>query len=268
MKYKLIGSGRTADVFEFDEGCVLKLFKSSMDADFIAKEFNMALYAYENRLPTPKQVFRIHEENRQGIVFDRIEGTSLLNMLSDDPMSMPQIAVKMAKLHHQINSVSFFDAAAESQKRNILKAIECTALLSEDDKTKIMKYIATLPDGSFLCHGDFHPDNILINGDIWIIDWMTGSSGSPACDVARCKMILECSDIPDSIPAVMRFFLGFGKKALAKKYVREYCRISGLAAGEIDRWMLPLYAARLVENLSGKETALLLKRIKKEIGKI
>ena len=73
--------------------------------------------------------------------------------------------------------------------------------------------------------------------------------------------------MPDSISAVMRFFLALGKKALAKKFVKEYCRISGLSAREIDEWMLPLYAARLTENLSGKETSLLLKRIKKEIRK-
>lgn len=267
VKYELIGAGRTADVFLYDEEQVLKLYKESVDAASVVREFDTAVYACENNLPTPKPIAVIQEENRHGIVFRRIEGTSLLNLLSDSPMSMPHIAVKMARLHHHINSIAYSDAS-NSQKESLVHAIMRSPLLSEGDKAKIRNYIETLPDEKFLCHGDFHPDNILIDEDLWIIDWMTGTSGSPACDVARSRMILECSDIPEAIPAVQRFFLSFGKKALAKKYVREYCRISGLTPGEIDRWMLPLYAARLAENLSGKETALLLKRIKKEIRKI
>ena len=266
MTYTLIGSGRTADVFLYDDAFVLKLYKSSMPDGSIDNEFSMALYAYEKGLPTPRPVSRIRKDHRHGIVFDRIQGTSLLNILSDDPMNMPHLAKKMAELHHRINAVPY-PGAADSQKVSLVRAIACTPLLSEDDKTRIVNYIAALPDGNFLCHGDFHPDNILIDDDLRIIDWMTGTAGNPACDVARSKMILECSGLPDSITAVMRFFLALGKKALAKKYVKEYCRISGLSAREIDEWMLPLYAARLTENLSGKETSLLLKRIKKEIRK-
>jgi uncharacterized protein (TIGR02172 family) len=267
MEYELIGSGRTADVFVCENECVLKLYRESIDAGSIANEFNAAVYAYENNLPTPKPVSRVRKDNRYGIVFSKIAGRSLLNILSEKPMRMARIAVQMARLHHRINSVAYPDAV-NSQKQNMITAIASSGVLSEDEKNKITAYIDTLPDERFLCHGDFHPDNIMIDDDVWIIDWMTGTSGSPACDAARCKMILECSDIPDSIPAVMRFLLSLGKKALAAKYVKEYCRISGLHAGEIDKWMLPLYAARLAEDLSGKETARLLKRIKKEIRKV
>ncbi|KAA8746258.1 phosphotransferase family protein [Paenibacillus sp. UASWS1643] len=46
----------------------------------------------------------------------------------------------------------------------------------------------TLPDQQQICHGDFHPDNVMLSeaGDqYWVTDWMTGMSGDPAGDVAR-----------------------------------------------------------------------------------
>jgi len=40
-----------------------------------------------------------------------------------------------------------------------------------------------LPDGEALCHGDFHPRNVIVDGDeLTIIDWVDASSGPPAAD--------------------------------------------------------------------------------------
>lgn len=47
-----------------------------------------------------------------------------------------------------------------------------------------------LPDGEALCHGDFHPRNVIVDGDeLTIIDWVDASSGPPAADLARSAII-------------------------------------------------------------------------------
>jgi hypothetical protein len=97
---------------------------------------------------------------------------------------------------------------------------------------------------------------------------MTGSSGNPLCDVARSKLILETGEIPASVPFAMRYLLKFGQKLLAKAYVEEYRKVSSVKERDIDAWLLPLYAARLVENLSEKEKKSILKKINKAMANI
>ena len=46
--------------------------------------------------------------------------------------------------------------------------------------------IDKLADGDTLCHGDFHPGNILLSGDgAFIIDFMNVCCGNYLYDVAR-----------------------------------------------------------------------------------
>ncbi|MFD1910018.1 phosphotransferase family protein [Paenibacillus rhizoplanae] len=55
----------------------------------------------------------------------------------------------------------------------------------------MLSRLAELPDGEKLCHGDFHPDNILMDDKLWVIDWMTGVRGNPAADVARSVIMFS-----------------------------------------------------------------------------
>lgn len=262
-----IGNGRTADVTVYHDTYVLKLFKTFIDGASIDQEFNIALYAYKQCLPTPKPISQLTQNDRKGIVYEKIDGTSLLRQLSGNPLRLTKIAKAMARLHCKINAVEF-DSDANKQKKKIEHAINATSLLREGDKQKILDYLSSLPDGKFLCHGDFHPDNVLVNDKLWIIDWMTGSSGNPSCDIARSKLILETSEIPDSVPPAMRYLMRFGQRKLAKAYFNEYCKISKAKVKDINAWLLPLYAARLVENLSAREETIVMKRIREEIGRL
>jgi len=64
-------------------------------------------------------------------------------------------------------------------------------------KESALKVLETLPDDDFLCHGDFHPDQIIMSkkGPI-IIDWITATMGSPAADVAQSSLILRLGAPP------------------------------------------------------------------------
>ena len=264
MSDTIIGYGRTADVVSYDQARVIKLFKPFMNGAAIDREFRFASIAYRERLPTPRPVEVVTRDGRTGIVYERVEGTSLLRMISDKPLRLSAFAKEMAELHCRINAVAY-DDPEQSQKRNIEGAIMRTPDLEENDKERIVAYLRALPDGDRLCHGDFHPDNVIVSDQPWIIDWMTGSSGNPLGDIARSKLLLETSEIPGSVPPAMRFLLKLGQRKLAKAYIAEYCRISKAKRGDIDAWMLPLYAARLEEHLSDGEKRVILARIKKEM---
>jgi len=49
-----------------------------------------------------------------------------------------------------------------------------------------------MPDGDRLCHGDFHPINVL--GDLaqpLVIDWLDAARGAPAADACRSYLLLR-----------------------------------------------------------------------------
>ncbi len=46
------------------------------------------------------------------------------------------------------------------------------AVPPDEWKSKAHTMLNALPDGDFLCHGDFHPDNVMMtSGDPVLIDW-------------------------------------------------------------------------------------------------
>src|SRR5438105_2291070 len=65
------------------------------------------------------------------------------------------------------------------------------------DKQAARERLAALPDGTALCHGDFHPDNVLLSprGPV-VIDWSSASRGHPVGDLAWTSRLLRTADLP------------------------------------------------------------------------
>lgn len=264
MDTNVIGYGRTADVSPCDDACVIKLFKPFLNEASVEREFRVASFAHRAGLSTPKPVRVVDRDGRKGIVYERVDGVSMLRMISDNPLRMTALAKSMAALHCRVNDVPF-DDAAYAQKDYVEYSIRHARGIGEGDKERVIAYLRSLPDGNRLCHGDFHPDNILMTEQPWIIDWMTGSSGTPAGDLARSRLLLETGEIPGGVPPAMRVILKMGQRKLARTYVAEYLRISKLKRADVDAWMLPLCAARLVEHLTESETRVILGKLRKEM---
>lgn len=263
MDGECIGKGRTAEVIRYDAQQVLKLFSLGTDESVVRREFECALFAWTHKVSTPKPVSIVHRDARPGIVYECVNGSSLLSQLSSNPLLLSVTAREMAFLHYKVHSIECTENLPR-QKKSIEQAIMAAPHISGEQKKAIASYLDSLPEANMLCHGDFHPDNILKDSNAFIIDWMTGCAGNPLCDVARSVLLLETSEIPDSVSFAMRYLLRFGQRKLARAYLASYCALSGTSERDIRRWLLPLYAARLVEDLSEGETRLILNRIQKE----
>ena len=90
-KGALIGAGRTADVYAWGDGHVLKLYQDWMPAIAIEREFAITRLARESGLPVPAAEELLQVEGRLGIVFERILGISLLKILSGRPWELISI---------------------------------------------------------------------------------------------------------------------------------------------------------------------------------
>jgi aminoglycoside phosphotransferase (APT) family kinase protein len=81
------------------------------------------------------------------------------------------------------------------------------------------------PEGqpSVICHGDFHPFNIIVDGDdAGVIDWPGALIAEPAFDVGATLAILRLAPMPDEMPALLRRFAGVARSLLARRYLGAY----------------------------------------------
>ncbi len=218
MKYgKILGKGNTATIYEWKEGTVLKLFDQGYPKNAVEREFQNAKAINGMNFAKPKAYEIICCEERMGILYDKVEGESLLDwtMKTGD---LQGCAGYMAQLHKTIvqNRVSNVPNYKEFLKSNILNA-ESDNLMEQN---RVLETLERLKDGDTLCHGDFHPGNILLSkGHTVVIDFMNICHGDILYDVARTVFLVEYTPVPADAND-RETLLGY-KKQLADLYLME-----------------------------------------------
>src|SRR4029077_4433982 len=85
--------------------------------------------------------------------------------------------------------------------------------------------LETLPQGDRLCHGDFHPGNIIGTWEaLVVIDWGDASRESPLADVARTELLHHLAAPPAGTSAVFVTLMAAGRRLLARRYLAVYRR--------------------------------------------
>jgi len=109
------------------------------------------------------------------------------------------------------------------------------------ERRDLLDGIADMPDGDRLCHGDFHPMNILGEASQpVIIDWPDARRGDPAADVCRSYLLMK-----------------FHAAEIATTYLDAYCRAAGMWRQAVLNWLPYVAAARLAEDVPSQFDGLL-----------
>jgi aminoglycoside phosphotransferase (APT) family kinase protein len=115
-----------------------------------------------------------------------------------------------------------------------------------------------LPDGDRLCHGDFHPGNVIGAPDRpVVIDWVAATRGDPDADIARTAMILRLGEPPPGASAALRGLALVGRQLLITSHLRAYTRHRPVDRTRLAEWQVVLAAHRLTVNIPGERRALL-----------
>jgi uncharacterized protein (TIGR02172 family) len=244
---KPLAVGRTAEIYPFETGQVLKLFFPTIPHSWIDKEVDTGRYIQDAKLPVPKVYERVKLNEREGIVYERIEGPSLLHELASKPWNVVKYARLLASLHAQVHQVPA-PTSLETQREWATGGVPETDKLSKDLKEKVLQLLASIPDGNQLCHGDFHPGNIIVTprGPI-IIDWMTASKGVACGDVARTLTILEAASVPEGMP--MRWLLVWVRKVFLSTYLKTYSQLQPVEKNSFGAWRA-IMAANFLADVS------------------
>ena len=243
----LIGQGQQAEIYAWDDGRVVKLFFEKFSQESVEREAMLTGAVAATGLPVPQIFDTVQIDGRHGFVMSRVEGISLLDRFGSKPWGLLGDAKLFASLHVQVNATQSDDLPPlrERLRANITEA----GVLPDEWKAEAHTVLNALPDGDFVCHGDFHPDNVMITSDgPAIIDWPAAQKGVAAADFARALVVLMTATLPAHIPRFQRLMMDAGRALFTHTYRKHYRRITRMNPDYVRAWMLPICAARFNEN--------------------
>ena len=237
----LIGKGAMADVFAWGENRVIKLFLRELPLSKVEQEFRAARSVAASGLPVPS-VFEMAEvEGRHGIVFERLHGASMLAQVQARPWKLCWAARQLAELHAHVHSRAG-PGDLPTFREILRRRITANSKASEHAHSEALGELEKLADGEALCHGDFHPDNILFTeGGVSIIDWSGASRGDPIGDVACTCHLIQNASLPPWTPRYMHLLLTISRRLLHATYLKRYFELRPGGRDQIAAW-LPVLA--------------------------
>jgi len=249
---KPIAIGGTAEVYDWEPGWVLKLFFDRFDPGIANFEHRIAaaISTAGISIPTVREIIRVN--GREGLLYEYCDGHSMDADLKEHFFRGPGYAYKMAELQAEIHAKPL-NAEIPSTHSRLYQKIQDAKPLPANLRDAALNALERMPDGDRLCHGDFHPGNILLsNPKPVIIDWIDSSIGSPRADVARTSIMLRGSAAVES-----SWVLRHGIEILHTLYLRRYFQLRPGGFDEYRRWLPIVAAGRLTEGIPGQDSWLL-----------
>lgn len=233
---RLLGAGKEAEVYEHGT-LALKLYRPGHPkAPAFREAANLAIVERLS-LPAPRVHVVGDYDGRWGLLMDRAPGTSLADEMMPEPLL--SAIEEMGELHLRLHREP--GTGLPSLKSRLLANIEHAEDLTPALRERLVLALAALPDGDRVCHGDFHPWNILGSGtDVMIVDWLDACTGNPAADVCRSYLLMR-----RVLPSI------------AEAYVVTYAKTSEISSEQVFAWLPVIAAARLAENVPEENEELL-----------
>jgi hypothetical protein len=251
-----IGTGRTAEVYEWGDDRVLKLLRPSLPREWITCEAEKTAAAHAAGAPTPTVHESIEIEDRFGVVFGRAGPESMLVQIMASPWNVWWWGQELARVHAGV--LECRSHGLPELKDVLREKIERADPLSRTQRIRAKDALRSLPDGSAVLHGDFHPDNVFLtpSGPV-LIDWNEAAHGAAAADIVRTLWLLSAPAVPPDIPR--RRVAVAGVRLLRASYERRVGRLMPITRADLAGWMLPVLAGRLSEGIETEEASLVRK---------
>jgi aminoglycoside phosphotransferase (APT) family kinase protein len=241
------------------------------DAEMGAKEVAVQAALAEAGAPTP----RVHLSGPAGGPL--VDAWAVMDLAAGDPLlagldgaaalrNLPRILARLpVQLADTMSAVHDIDPGPVVQRvRSVAPAVALTVdelwphlrsraeLTGHQDLVDAVDALAVQlpPQGDVvLCHGDFHPFNLLHDGGrISVVDWTGALVAPPAYDVAFTRLLLRYP--PLAAPPALRPVIGAGARVLARRFVRRYRQANPTADLTNLDWYIGLHATRVLIDLA------------------
>lgn len=252
----LVAVGRTSDVYEYGRGSVVKVPRHEVPDHWAALEAQFTAAVRDLGAPAPDVRDVVQVEGRDAVVFERIIGDSMWDLILASPRDVPALGLELAEVHERILQAGLPVGVVGLVERMTAKIAEVD-VLPDAERRVAQESVAQLPRGAALLHGDLHPGNVLMgaSGPV-VIDWFDAAIGHPIADVVRSSVLLrpfgdadERPHLPDARPGLLQ--------ELHEAYVAAMGGRFSAPPADICRWEAVVAASRLAEDAEADESSLL-----------
>jgi tRNA A-37 threonylcarbamoyl transferase component Bud32 len=179
---RLIGTGRSADIYDIGNNRVLRRFRFDYDT---RREADLMIYLAQAGFPVPA----VYDASGRDIVMERLHGRDMIADIGSRPWLAGKYGRMVADLHNRLHQI---DAPA-----GLRPAFE---------------------PGDKVVHLDLHPANVMLTArGPMVIDWSNAAAGAPGADVAVAYVIVAASET-DLLPAPLRAVVA----PLRASYLRQF----------------------------------------------
>lgn len=237
----VVASTARIEVLAMDD-LAYKLFHKSYSSYQAYREAMLQCMAAEAGINVPKIHGVIEVEDRLAIVSDYIDGNTVAELMEENPAKKDKYLALLADTQLDLLSRTVYDVRKLSYCLG--EDIKALTQLDEVKRYQLTTLLSSMPDHDKLCHGNFGPENVIIDGmdKVFILDWNAAARGNAGADMAKTYLKLTLTSTET-----------------AEKYIRLLCEKTGYDRQYIYEW-LPLMAASCLneKGFSEKEREALL----------
>jgi aminoglycoside phosphotransferase (APT) family kinase protein len=215
-----LAEGASSEIFEWGAGTVIKLFRPRY-AFAAGREQRLATAVHAAGIASPRVEGREEVDERPGIVFERLDGPTLLDELIARDRSPQEVGRLLAAIHLDLH-------AADGDELADLPDLAATARESGVD----------LPAGDALFHGDFHPGNVIMTTEgARTVDWVNAHRAPTTADVARTTMAVRYQALRGEQPEPALDTERRVRSGVLDAYLDAYLAASPSVADDLPFWL-------------------------------
>lgn len=183
--WELIGRGISAVVYKIDNDTIIKKFNPDVDFTRIKRELDISKAAFTAGISTAIPYDIVKVDDCYGAMYEMIKADTVSSIISQNQNELEPLATGYGKFMREMNSVVLNKESFSSAKSKYIKYKETIAPLLDEKASKVfVELIDKIPERTTFTHGDFHPDNIMLqNGKMLLIDMGETAYGSPIIDI-------------------------------------------------------------------------------------
>lgn len=238
---KPVSDSEKVQVFKCDGKCV-KVFKDPNEPKSVALYEALTHTRVEEtgytKMPAFEEITKI--DGKTAIIYDWIEGKTMAEMLDENPADADKYIEQMVDILIEIHTLR--SAKISKLKDYLKRSIEGLDMIDDVKKFELLQRLESMPKHIKLCHGEFSPENIIVNDKgVFVIDWLKAKQGNASADVAK---------------TYLNFCLAHHTE-YAEKFLKLYCAKTNTAIKYVQDW-LPIVAAAQLKYKKPEERELLL----------
>lgn len=214
----------------------IKVFAPSYHKSDVLYEALNTARVEEAGVDIPKLLSISVDDGSWVITSEYAQGIPLADLMEQHPENLDDYINKMVE--YQMSFQQKSNPLLLKLKDKLTRQINELEGLDSSIRYELMTRLEAMPKHTKLCHGDYCPDNILVQIDennkitrITAVDWVHATQGNASADVANTYLLLKLSN-----------------SNAADKYLATFCAKSNTSKTYVTEWLPIVAAARLTKN--------------------